>query len=263
MSMPLSAEDRQSAAEDRQPAAEDRQSAAEDQQAAAGDRQPAAGDRQAAAEDRQSAAEDRQSAAEDRQSAAGDRSAARGTGAADWTVSSEWRLAAFLAALAFFLSTIEYMLPRPIPFMRLGLANLPLLFAVDLLSFGPYMVLAAVKVIGMSLLTGSLFSYVAVFSLVGTLASALTMRAARAVLGPRQLSYIGLCILGAMASNITQVGLARIFIFGSSAVYMMPAFMGLGLLSGLILGVFAQAFAARSSWLARVRGECHFRRGHA
>ena len=89
------------------------------------------------------------------------------------------RLTAFLAALAFFLSTVEYMLPRPVPFMRLGLANLPLLFAVDLLPFGPYMVLALVKVMGMSLLTGSLFSYVALFSLAGTLASALIMRGFR------------------------------------------------------------------------------------
>jgi len=77
--------------------------------------------------------------------------------------SRTYRLTAFLAALAFFLSSFEYMLPRPIPFMRLGLANLPLLIAVDLLPFGSYMALALVKVVGMNLLTGSLFTYVALF----------------------------------------------------------------------------------------------------
>jgi len=163
------------------------------------------------------------------------------------------KLTAFLAALSFFLSTVEYMLPRPVPFMRLGLANLPLLFAVDLLPLNMYALLALVKVIGMSVLSGSLFSYVAFFSLAGTLASALTMRLLRAAAGPRLLSYLGLCVAGAVASNLTQVALARVFVFGPSARYMAPAFLALGLVSGLALGLFAQAFAKRSAWLARLK----------
>lgn len=160
-----------------------------------------------------------------------------------------------MAALAFFLSTVEYMLPRPVPFMRLGLANLPILIAVDLLPFGLYIALALVKVVGMSVLTGSLFSYVALFSLVGTLASALVMRGLRAVAGPRALSYVGLCVAGAVVSNMAQVGLARVFVFGESARFMAPAFMALGLVSGLALGSFTEVFASRSSWLASVGAE--------
>jgi heptaprenyl diphosphate synthase len=165
------------------------------------------------------------------------------------------KLTAFLAGLAFFLSTIEYMLPRPIPFMRLGLANLPILIAVDILPFGQYVALALLKVVGMSVLTGSLFSYVALFSLAGTLASALVMRGLRAVAGPRMLSYVGLCVAGAVASNMAQVILARFFVFGASARLMAPAFLALGLVSGLALGTFTQAFATRSSWLASIREE--------
>lgn len=159
------------------------------------------------------------------------------------------RLCAFLAALAFFLSTVEYMLPRPIPFMRLGLANLPLLFAVDLLPLPWYFLLALVKVLGMSLLTGSLFSYIAAFSLAGTLASALIMRGLRAAAGQR-VSLVGLCVAGAVSSNLSQALLARVLVFGPSARYMIPAFLGLGLVSGLVLGITAQSFAARSSWLS-------------
>ncbi len=167
------------------------------------------------------------------------------------------RLAAFLGALAFFLSTVEYMLPRPVPFMRLGLANLPILIAVDLLPFGAYMALALVKVVGMNVLTGSLFSYVALFSLAGTLASALVMRGLRAVAGPRVLSCVGLCVAGAIASNMAQVALARFFVFGPSARFMAPAFLALGLASGLALGAFAEAFVSSSTWLARVREARH------
>jgi len=43
-------------------------------------------------------------------------------------------------------------------------------------------------------------------------------------------------------------------VFGESARYMIPAFLGLGLVSGLVLGVFAELFSARSAWLAGVRG---------
>lgn len=162
------------------------------------------------------------------------------------------RLAAFLAALAFFLSTIEYMLPKPLPFLRLGLSNLPILFAVDLLPLNLYLLLAIVKVLGMSLLSGSLFSYIALFSLGGTLASALVMRLLRGLFGPKLLSYLGLCVAGALSSNLAQLVLARFLVFGKSAKYMAPLFLGLGLASGLALGIFAQLFAAKSQWLARL-----------
>jgi uncharacterized membrane protein len=163
------------------------------------------------------------------------------------------RLASFLAALAFFLSAVEYMLPRPVPFMRLGLANLPILLAVDLLPFGSYISLVFVKVLGMSILSGSLFSYVALFSLAGSLASALVMRGLRFVAKERHLSYIGLCVAGALASNLAQVALARVFVFGASARYMLPAFLGLGLVSGLVLGGFAELFALNSAWLRKAK----------
>lgn len=163
------------------------------------------------------------------------------------------KLAAFLAALAFFLSTIEYMLPKPLPFLRLGLSNLPLLFAVDLLPLNLYLLLAFIKVLGMSLLSGSLFSYIALFSLAGTMASALVMRFLRFLFGPKYLSYLGLCVAGAVASNLAQLLLARFLVFGKSAKYMTALFLGLGLASGIALGLFAELFSNNSSWLQSLK----------
>lgn len=88
-------------------------------------------------------------------------------------------LTALLGAFCFILSAIEYMLPKPLPFMRLGIANLPILLAVDLLPFPWFLTLAVVKVIGMSVISGTLFSFVALFSLLGTFSAALVMWAAR------------------------------------------------------------------------------------
>lgn len=38
-------------------------------------------------------------------------------------------------ALCFFLSAIEFVIPKPLPFLRIGLANVPLILALDVLSF--------------------------------------------------------------------------------------------------------------------------------
>ena len=160
---------------------------------------------------------------------------------------------ALLGAFCFFLSAIEYMLPKPLPFMRLGIANLPILLAVDLLPFPWFLTLAIVKVIGMSVISGSLFSFVALFSLAGTLTAALVMWASRK-LGGRLISQIGVSILGALTSNAVQVILARYVVFGQAAWLIAPLFLIMGLATGTALGIFAEHFARRSRWYAGAAG---------
>lgn len=160
---------------------------------------------------------------------------------------------ALLGAFCFFLSAIEYMLPKPMPFMRLGIANLPILLAVDLLPFPWFLTLAFVKVIGMSIISGSLFSFVALFSLSGTMTAALVMWGARK-LGGNRISQIGTSILGAMASNAVQVVMARFVAFGEAAWLIAPVFLLMGLVTGTALGIFAEHFARHSSWLAQAAG---------
>lgn len=167
------------------------------------------------------------------------------------------RATVFLAALAFFLSVVEYMIPKPLPFMRLGIANLPLLVAVDLLPAPWYYTLAALKVCGMSLLSGTLLSYVALFSLAGTLAAAAAMRALRPALRSGLAGYAGVSVAGAMASNAAQLLLARLFVFGAATRYIAPAFLLTGLVTGIALGAFAARFVPRSRWFARVREDIH------
>jgi heptaprenyl diphosphate synthase len=159
---------------------------------------------------------------------------------------------ALLGAFCFFLSAVEYMVPKPLPFMRLGIANLPILLAIDLLPLPWYIALALVKVVGMSLISGSLFSYVALFSLAGTLTAALVMWAARKALGTL-VSAVGLSVLGAVTSNAVQIAIAGVVVFGDAARLVGPPFLAMGLVTGLLLGLFAQAFSAKSQWLARAR----------
>lgn len=161
---------------------------------------------------------------------------------------------ALLGAFCFFLSSIEYMLPKPLPFMRLGIANLPILLAVDILPFPWYMLLAVVKVIGMSLISGTLFSFVALFSLVGTMTAALVMWGARK-LGGKYISQIGVSVLGAISSNAIQIVIARYVAFGEAAWLIAPVFVAMGLVTGLALGIFAEHFAKVSRWYALASGK--------
>jgi heptaprenyl diphosphate synthase len=159
---------------------------------------------------------------------------------------------AFFGALSLFLATIEYLFPKPLPFFRIGLSNLPILLALDFMGFRELFILTMLKIIGQGILNGTLASYVFLFSTVGSLASLFIMYGAHRLL-KRQLSLVGLSLLGALGSNLVQVWLSIQFIFGSSAWVIAPLFLGLGTGSGLLVGLFAENFAHKSRWLRKVR----------
>lgn len=155
---------------------------------------------------------------------------------------------ALLGAFCLFLATIEYLLPKPMPFMRLGIANLPLMIALDILSVQGVIVLALIKIVGQGLISGSLFSYVFLFSAAGTFSSVLIMLALRRGLGTRRIGFVGVGVLGALASNLAQVSMAGLFVFGKSALYIAPPFLAAGVITGFALGAFCQSFAGKSRW---------------
>jgi heptaprenyl diphosphate synthase len=160
---------------------------------------------------------------------------------------------ALLGAFCFFLSTIEYMIPKPMPFMRIGIANLPIMLALDIFPFHSFMVLVAIKVLGQALLTGTLFSYIFLFSLAGTSLAAVSMYALRRIVGHGRISFIGVGVAGAMMSNISQLALAWFFIFKNNVRYIAPPFLASGLITGIVLGLFCELFIRRSTWYAERR----------
>jgi heptaprenyl diphosphate synthase len=168
------------------------------------------------------------------------------------------RTLALLGSLCLFLSGIEYLIPKPLPFMRIGLANLPLLLALDLFTFKEFFLLALLKVLGQGIIGGTLFSWVFLFSLAGTFASATVMYALRALLGKKYLGFAGLGCAGAMASNGVQLALARFLVFGPSALrYLAPPFLASGFVTGIALGLVCEYFCRHSQWYktAELHGE--------
>ncbi len=152
---------------------------------------------------------------------------------------------AFLGALCLFFATLEYLFPKPVPFFRIGLANLPILLSLNILPFPYLMLLALLKVLGQGLINGTLASYVILFSFSGTFLSLFAMYSVRRIPG---LSFIGISIIGAVFSNAAQVTLSILIVFGSNAGYIIPYFFTIGLISGTAMGIFANWFSVRSAW---------------
>lgn len=168
-----------------------------------------------------------------------------------WTAApGSQKTVALLGAFCLFLSTVEYMIPKPLPFMRIGIANLPLMLALDIFPFSVFLVLVAIKVLGQALITGTLFSYIFLFSLAGTVLSAVSMYGLRRLLSRNRISLIGIGTVGAMMSNITQLVLAWVFVFRNNVQYIAPPFLAAGVITGVALGLFCEIFTGRSQWFA-------------
>lgn len=170
------------------------------------------------------------------------------------SASKRTRIIALLGAFCLFLSTVEFMIPKPLPFMRLGLANLPILVGLSLLSLPELLILVGLKVIGQGLVNGTLFSYIFLFSACGSLASGAVMVTAHR-LGGRIFSLVGISILGALASNSIQLTLSRFIVFGENIRLIAPPFLAIGTVSAILLGGFAEKFVSGSRWIRLIKEE--------
>ena len=149
-------------------------------------------------------------------------------------------LVAYLAALALTLSTIESSLPHAIPFLRLGLANLALLWALDRLSARDYLLLAFLKWVTSSLMSGLLFSPYAIVSLAGTAASALVMMASHRLLG-RWSTLWSHSTLGSIASGASQLAASSLFLT-DTVLRLMPLMLAFNIASGIVIAALAYVF---------------------
>ncbi len=164
-------------------------------------------------------------------------------------VSKNRETLALLSGCCVFLSMIEYIIPKPVPFMRLGIANIPVM--VSLKIFPPYLtlILVMLKIAGQGIITGTVFSYIFIFSLAGSLAGGSAMILIHCLL-KKHISMIGISVTGALASNLVQLAVARVLIFGESALIIAPPVIITGTISSIIIGIFTELFISRSKWLS-------------
>lgn len=162
---------------------------------------------------------------------------------------------AFFAALCLFMAAVEYAIPKPLPFMRIGLANLPILLALPIFKGKSFFFLVVLKVIGQGLISGTLFSYVFLFSVSGSFVAAFAMWGLFCLFKKKQIiSYVGISLAGSVFNNFAQLIVARFFFFGEQTSLIAPILLWSGFISGLLLGIFAQYFSVKSKWYALLTG---------
>lgn len=150
-------------------------------------------------------------------------------------ISSLARLA-LVAGTALVLFVIEAAVPRPLPWMKLGLGNGAVLLALMLFGVRQAFAVAGIKIVVGGLLTGSLAGPAFVISAGAGMASLSIMGFARHA--PAWLfSPIGISIMGAVTHQAAQLLLAYVYIDHSGLFSLLPLFLVGGLLSGGLIGL--------------------------
>jgi len=117
---------------------------------------------------------------------------------------------AILSAFAVGIHSIEGLIPSPIPWLRLGLANIITLVALALYGLYPAIMVTLVRVVLGSLFTGTFLGPAFLLSLGGGLASTLAMSFCFLTM-PRLFSAVGISIIGALFHNAVQLLIAHVF----------------------------------------------------
>lgn len=145
-----------------------------------------------------------------------------------------------LASLCLFFSYIENIIPHPLPFLRLGLANIPLLVSLPYLPFSSFMTLALLKATSGAFASGTLFSLFFLLSLSSSVSSALLMFLAKKILKGK-VSIYGISLIGGFASSAVQIALSSLYL-GRGMMSLFPVLSITSLFTCLITACIAGSF---------------------
>ena len=152
---------------------------------------------------------------------------------------------AYLCALTLLFSYAEMILPRVVPFFRLGLANTVILLALDI-NFGSFVILSILKATAASLIGGTLFSPFFLISLVQSLVSALVMRFLYKLISKKAISLYGISVVGSAVSAAVQIILASLYI-GKGTFALLGPMLIFNTVSGIVTAFFSEKLGIKES----------------
>ncbi|MCK4509014.1 MAG: Gx transporter family protein [Desulfuromonadales bacterium] len=162
--------------------------------------------------------------------------------AVDAVVLTRTRRQVFLAlfiAIAVSLHVLETLLPTPVPWLRLGLANIMTLAALYLYDGRAAWTVSLARVGIGALLLGRLFSPGFWLAAAGAIVATSAMIIMYHVAG-RRLSPIGISVVGAAGHALGQILAARLLVIQHAAIWqIMPLFLFFTILSGILIGWLA------------------------
>lgn len=151
-------------------------------------------------------------------------------------------LLALCVATAMILSFIESRLPTfvPIPGVKLGLANVAVIFTVYKLGYASGAAVSLVRVFLSALLFGSPVSFI--YSLAGAVLSFTVMLILKEAL---KMHTVGVSIAGGVAHNVGQIAAASVIMGTNAVVYYLPYLIISGTLAGIAVGLAANMLILR------------------
>lgn len=147
---------------------------------------------------------------------------------------------ALLSAYALALHGFESLIPTPIPWFRVGLANIITITAFILLGFRAAMMVTLIRVVIASIFTGSFLGPGFILSMGGGISSILAMGLIRSLL-PRLFGPVGLSLIGALFHNLSQLFLAYMLFIGKiePVLIVSPILILTGTITGSVNGLVA------------------------
>lgn len=142
----------------------------------------------------------------------------------------------FILSFLLVLAVIENSLPRFVPFFRLGLVNMALLYGIERLKWSSFFLLVLLKVLCLSFLGGTLFSPLAIMSLCGSVLSAQVMWLLYKVARP-YISFVAISATSAVCHAATQLFVASYLGFAKEIFYLMPILLTASFVSGVVVGL--------------------------
>jgi len=146
---------------------------------------------------------------------------------------------ALFIALAVAVHTFEALLPNPLPWLRLGLANILALTALFLYGVRALWMVSVGRILVGSLVLGNLFSPGFLLSLSGGLLATLLMAFGYRSFAPR-IGPVGVSVLGGLGHVTGQLLIAWLLVVRHSSLWLMlPFFLLFALVSGMVNGIAA------------------------
>lgn len=147
---------------------------------------------------------------------------------------------AMLLSLAVVLNIFENMIPilgGQIPGLKMGLANVLILFVLYCFTFKDALYVSILRVFLVAILYTGLFSPAFFFSLAGALLSIIVMGIAKNFI---KLSIIGVSVIGSIFHSIGQVLIATLIIPEVNLIYLLPWLILFSIPTGIIVGMISK-----------------------
>ena len=146
------------------------------------------------------------------------------------------------SAVAIILGYVESLIPvfAGIPGIKLGLANLGVLFILKKYSFREAALVSVVRILVIGFMFGNLFSIL--YSLAG---AALSLTVMNLLKKHSDFSLIGISVAGGVTHNIGQLIVAMIVVSNTSLMVYAPALLIAGIVAGIAVGVLTKEVLGR------------------